>query len=305
LTVVQPAAEPHPAPLIPDYELVRLIGRGGYGDVWLARGVTGVFRAIKVIWRNRFSDPEPYAREFEGITRFAAISLQETSQLALLHAGRSLTQGFFYYVMELADDAALGREIDPARYVPLTLGELRSRRGRLPADEVVGFGVGLARALASLHANGLVHRDIKPSNIVVVGGVPKLADVGLVAAASAGLAFVGTEGFVPPEGAGTPAADVFSLGMVLYELATGLDGRHYPRLPPHLSGWPDRRALLELNEVLVRACEPTPAARCPDASTLFGELLLLQAGKSVRRLRTAERRAARKLRVSVALARLF
>jgi WD40 repeat protein len=160
----------------------------------------------------------------------------------------------------------------------------------------------LARALGSLHANGLVHRDIKPSNIVVVGGVPKLADVGLVAAASEGLTFVGTEGFVPPEGPGAPAADVFSLGKVLYELATGLDRQDFPRLPPNLSAWPDRRSLLELNEVLLRACEPIATNRFGNASTLLDELLLLQAGKSVRRLRNAERRTARALRVAAALA---
>src|SRR5690606_22995663 len=142
------------------------IGRGSYGDVWLARGVTGVFRAVKIVWRDRFPDARPYAREFEGVTRFASISLREPSQLALLHTGRSDDAGFFYYVMELADDAEHGRTIDPSTYVPLTLKELRARRGKLPPSEVVELGVALARALATLHAADLVHRDIKPSNIV-------------------------------------------------------------------------------------------------------------------------------------------
>jgi WD40 repeat protein len=289
-------------PQIPDYDLVRLIGSGSYGDVWLARAVTGVFRAVKVVWRERFNDPRPYAREFEGITRFAEVSLREPSQLALLHAGRNDEAGFFYYVMELADDAERGREIEPDTYVPLTLKELRERRAHLPVAEAVALGVALARALASLHAGGLVHRDIKPSNIVLVGGVPKLADVGLVAAASEGLTFVGTEGFVPPEGPGAPAADVFSLGKVLYELATGMDRQDFPRLPPNLADWPDRREFLELNEVLLRACEPNALHRFAHASALLDELLLLQAGKSVRRLRNAERRTARALRIAAVLA---
>jgi WD40 repeat protein len=290
------------APQIPELDLIRLIGSGSYGDVWLARGVTGVFRAVKIVWRDRFNDPRPYAREFEGITRFAEISLREPSQLALLHAGRHDAAGFFYYVMELADDAERGRDIDPASYVPLTLKELGERRGQIPCAEVVELGVALARALASLHSAGLVHRDIKPSNIVFVGGVPKLADVGLVAEASAALTFVGTEGFVPLEGPGAPAADVFSLGKVLYELATGLDRQDYPRLPPNLADRADRRALLELNEVLVRACEPDARNRFADAGALLDELLLLQAGKSVRRLRSAERATARALRVAAVLA---
>jgi WD40 repeat protein len=182
------------------------------------------------------------------------------------------------------------------------LRELRLRRTMLPPAEVVALGVALSRGLATLHRAGLVHRDIKPSNVVLIGGVPKLADIGLVAAASAGLTFVGTEGFVPPEGSGTPAADVYSLGKVLYELATGMDRHDWPRLPPELVRLPERRALLELNEVLVRACEPDPRRRFVDASALLDELLLLQAGKSVRRLRVAERRTARALRVAAILA---
>ncbi len=288
-----PPASPSAPPPIADYELLRLIGRGSYGDVWLARGVTGVFRAVKIVWRDRFTDIRPYEREFEGITRFAAISLREPSQLALLHAGRQDAAGFFYYVMELADDVTGGREIDPATYVPCTLKDFSVQRGhRLDTAEVVALGTALARALASLHSAGLVHRDIKPSNVILVGGVPKLADVGLVALASAQLTFVGTEGFVPPEGPGAPSADVYSLGKLLYELATGLDRHDWPRLPPDLDTRPDQRHLLELNEVLVRACEPDASRRFADAGELLEDLLLLQAGKSVRN-RTRWRRTRR------------
>lgn len=301
LPAMSPAATP--TPRIPDYELIRLIGGGSYGDVWLARGITGAFRAVKIVWRDRFPDLRPFAREFEGITRFAAVSLREPSQLALLHAGRDDAAGMFYYVMELADDTVQGRAVDPARYRPLTLREVFAQRGRLPAAEVVGLGVALARALASLHAAGLVHRDVKPSNVIFVGGVPKLADVGLVTAASTEqITFVGTEGFVPPEGPGAPAADVYSLGKLLYELSTGLDRNDFPRLPAELGEWTDRREFLELNEVLLRACEGDARRRFTDAGALLDELLLLQAGKSVRRLRRAERRLSRALRVAAALA---
>lgn len=288
-------------PTIADYELLRLIGRGSYGDVWLGRGLTGAFRAIKIVWRDRFPDVRPYEREFEGVTRFTEVSLKEPSQLALLHVGRDEPAGFFYYVMELADDATRGRDIDPNDYVPLTLKELRERRGQLSPAEVVSIGVALATGLSSLHAAGLVHRDIKPSNAVFVGGVLKLADVGLVATASQGLTFVGTEGFVPPEGPGAPAADVFSCGKVLYELVTDFDRQDWPRLPLDLGTRPDRRAFLELNEVLIRACDPNSQRRFSNAAALLDELLLLRAGKSVRRLRAAERRTARALRAAAFL----
>jgi TolB-like protein len=269
-------------PEIPDYEMLRVIGRGSYGDVWLARGVTGIFRAIKIVWRDRFADAAPFEREFKGLREFAAISLGESTQLALLHIGRNDAAGFFYYVMELADDADRGREIVPEAYVPLTLAEARRRRGRLPAAECIGIAVELARVLAGLHRRRLIHRDIKPSNIILVGGMAKLADIGLVTPADEAGTFVGTEGFVPPEGPGSPAADVFALGRLLYEIATGLDRQEFPRLPTDAKRLPDRRALFELNEIVLRACERDPAKRYADGGALLADLLALQAGHSPR-----------------------
>ena len=283
---------PDSAPRIPDYELLRPIGRGSYGDVWLARGVTGVWRAIKVVWRERFEDAGPFEREFKGLKEFAEVSLGESIQMALLHVGRNDAAGFFYYVMELADDAERGRSIDPASYVPLTLAELRARRGRLPAADCVRFGAELARVLAGLHRRGLVHRDIKPSNVILVGGVPKLADIGLVAPVASAGTFVGTEGYVPPEGPGAPSADVFALGKVLYELATGLDRQEFPQLPPELNRLPDHRELLALNEIILRACDPQRERRYRDGAALLADLSALHAGRSPR-----ARRVGRKLAI--------
>src|SRR2546430_1186444 len=64
---------------------------------------------------------------------------------------------------------------------PPTPRELPKQHGRLPLSQCLEIGRHLASALAHLHAQGLVHRDVKPSNIIFVGGVPKLADIGLVA----------------------------------------------------------------------------------------------------------------------------
>lgn len=305
-----PGPSPGPAgigaparPSIPDYELVRVVGRGSYGDVWLARGVTGGWRAIKVVWRDRFADAEPFEREFRGLKEFAEVSLGESSQMALLHVGRNDAAGFFYYAMELADDAEQGRRIDPATYVPLTLAELRLRRGRIAADECARFGVELARVLATLHRRGLVHRDVKPSNVILVSGVPKLADVGLVAPSSSARTFVGTEGYVPPEGPGAPSADVFALGKVLYELSTGHDRQEFPKLPHDLARLPDRAALLELNEILLRACGPASAGRYRDGAAILADLTALHGGVSLRtrRVLTGAGRAVAILVVATAL----
>ena len=107
---------------------------------------------------------------------------------------------------------ALPISADLTQYVPATLGVLLQRRGRLPCAEALPLTLALADALAHLHASGLVHRDIKPSNVVFVGGRPKLADIGLVARVAGADTLVGTLGYIPPEGPGSPAADIYSLG---------------------------------------------------------------------------------------------
>jgi serine/threonine protein kinase len=278
-------------PSISDFTLLRMIGRGSYGDVWLARSLTGVYRAIKIVFRDRFTDSAPFEREFNGLKRFTAMSLPEAAHLALLHVGQNETHGYFYYVMELADDVETGREVDPELYQPLTLKELSGRRKRLPAGECVPIAVELTRALAGLHLRGLVHRDIKPSNIIIVGGLPKLADIGLVASSTDARTFVGTEGYVPPEGPGKPSADVFALGKVIYELSTGLAREDFPRLPEELRELPDREAIVELNEVVLVACDSMESRRYPDASAMMEDLLELQAGCSLRHKRSRSRLA--------------
>ncbi len=270
------------APQIPDYELLRLIGRGSYGDVWLARGVTGVWRAIKIVWRDRFPDAGPFEREFKGLKEFTAISLGQSVQMALLHVGRNDQAGYFYYVMELADDVKSGQTIDPPNYIPLTLAELRQRGTRTSAAECIRLGIELARALSGLHGRGLVHRDIKPSNIILVGGVAKLADIGLVAPTTDARTFVGTDGYVPPEGPGSPAADIYALGKVLFELSTGFDRQEFPQMPPGMHRLPDRRSLLELNEVILRSCDALPENRYRDGTALLADLEALARGHSLR-----------------------
>lgn len=288
-------------PEIPDFELIRLIGHGSFGDVWIARNVSGALRAVKVVWRNRFADAEPYEREFRGLQRFAKISLESARQLALLHVGINAQEGFFYSVMELADDAETGRQIQPERYAPLTLRELRRRQGRLAVADVVRIGVDLAGALVELHQHGLIHRDVKLSNVILVGGVPKLADIGLVAQDGAQTIQIGTDGYIPPEGPGSIRADIYATGKVLYELSTGFDRNDYPSLPPDISQWEDRERFFDLNAVIERACKEKPEERYRSAGDLRGDLNLMQAGESVIRLRTAEKRGRVAQRAAAAL----
>ncbi len=286
-------------PVIPDHKLLQRIGRGSYGEVWLGRSTLGSFRAVKIVYRKSFDHDKPYEREFEGLKRFEPISHARESQVNIFHVGRNDESGFFYYIMELADSASedsrpkaeTGQRTQspnfhlrsPAIFVPRTLKHDLRTRGALPVAECLQFALSLGRALEHLHAHGLVHRDIKPSNIIFVNGVPKLADIGLVTSVDATRSFVGTDGYIPPEGPGTPQADLYSLGKVLYECVTGKDRLDFPELPADLRTRPDFEQLLEFNEILTKACDAEPSQRYQSTTSLLAELQSIERGKSLKR----------------------
>ncbi len=279
-------------PSIPDHELLQHIGAGAYGDVWLARSALGTLRAVKIVYRARFEDEHPYEREFQGILKYEPISRTHEGLVQVLHVGRHNETGCFYYVMELADSVQSSAAA-PSSYCPRTLRSEIKSRNRLPAAAAAELTIRLAHALQHLHSHGLVHRDIKPSNVIFVDGKPKLADVGLIAGAGDSRSFVGTEGFVPPEGPGATQADIYSLGKLLYELATGCDRLEFPQLPLTVTRSPEGPALLELNEVVTRACAPQPERRYASVIELQADLSLFLAGRSLRRERNIERNVRR------------
>src|SRR5881628_536950 len=97
-----------PLPAIPDHDLLHVIGRGAYGEVWLARHTRlGTLRAIKIIRRDQFGDARPFTREFDGIQKYEPISRSHPNLVSILHVGG--TDDCFYYVMELADDAKVAQ----------------------------------------------------------------------------------------------------------------------------------------------------------------------------------------------------
>jgi CHASE2 domain-containing sensor protein len=263
---------------IPDHDLLRCVGRGAFGEVWLARNAIGGFHAVKIIHRKNFPNAEPFEREFKGMQTFAPLSRSHPGLVHILHVGRNDLRGCFYYVMEAADDEVSGEHITADHYTPRTLARATARRGRLPVRESVQLGLQLTSALDHLHRKDLVHCDIKPANIIFVGGQPKLADVGLVTSArrEGELTRIGTSGFLAPEGPGTPGADIFALGKTLYEAATGCDGARFPELPADLNAGPEADALLQLHEILLTACETDPADRYASAAAMRADLLDLQ-----------------------------
>lgn len=289
---------------VADHELLRVIGRGSYGEVWEARNIMGTPRAVKVVHRHDFDYARPFEREFEGIQRYEPVSRTHSGLVQVLHIGMARDRGHFYYVMELADAATMdaGESAHPLDYKPKTLrGEIQ-RRGRLPVEECIAIGATLASALGHLHRHGLVHRDVKPSNIIFVSGAPKLVDVGLVAKMGDTRSMVGTEGYFAPEGTGQPRSDVYSLGKVLYECVTGKDRADFPDVPVEWNDGTSSRGAFEFMEIVLRAAETNPERRYSNMEEMLADLALLQAGKSVRHLRQMERALKRTAQILAAAA---
>lgn len=271
------------APHIPDFELLRPIGRGSYGEVWLARNILGTYRAVKIIERKAFRDEEAFEREFSGLQQFEPVSREHDGFVAILHVSRNRAEGFFYYVMELADNDSNPesvRGIEPETYAPKTLSNELARYGRLSVEQAAQLGLSLSQALAELHQRGLVHRDIKPSNIIFVKGHAKLADIGLVAHTGE-KGRLGTEGYIPPEGPGKPQADLYGLGMVLYEATTGTDRLDYPALPVDFDTMAEREAFLKLNSIILKACDHDLRKRYQTATEISDNLTKLGFGTTV------------------------
>ncbi|MGH7970406.1 MAG: serine/threonine protein kinase, partial [Limisphaerales bacterium] len=164
----------------------------------------------------------------------------------------------------------------------------------------ITLGLSLNLALGHLHRNGLLHRDVKPSNIIFVNGVAKLADIGLVTDLAEAQSFVGTVGYIPPEGPNSSRADIYAMGKVLYEASMGKDRNEFPEPFTGLGLDARSKALMELNVVLLKACATEPRERYQSAEEMNVDLALLHSGESVRRRHMLERRLKLMTRIGVA-----
>ncbi|MFJ2575315.1 serine/threonine-protein kinase [Kitasatospora aureofaciens] len=196
------------------YRLLRRLGAGGMGRVYLGRTAGGRTVAVKVVRSELADDAEFRARFRQEVA--AARRVGGTWTAPVLDAD---TEGEHPWV-------ATGYVAGPA------LGTAVHDFGPLPEPAVRTLGVGLAEALAHVHGLGLVHRDVKPSNVLLTLDGPRLIDFGIARAldATSGLTqsgyVVGSPGFMSPEQANGqaagPAGDVFSLGAALAFAATGV-----------------------------------------------------------------------------------
>ncbi len=253
------------------YELHALIGEGAFGCVYrgidrrLARAV-----AVKVIKPWWSEDPE-WVRRFELETQLLA-RVDDPGIVRIFDVGHA-PEGL-YYVAELVDGESLASR--------LACGPMASWEAREVAEQ-------LCRALAQAHAQSIVHRDVKPGNVLISAlGAVKVGDFGVahIADASnvgASTTIVGTPRYMAPEQAdgrpATPATDVYSVGVILYEMLAGrppflgtspaeLALSHLQEPPPPLgSGVPEA-----LRSIVDRALAKDPRDRYADAGAMAGAL---------------------------------
>lgn len=257
----QMAANVRKGQQIGPYEIVSEIGRGGMGSVFLAVRADDQYRkqvAVKVI--NRGMNTDLILRRF--MMERQILANLEHPNIAQMLEGGSTTDGLPYFVMEYIEGKPITEYCDEHRF---------------SIDERLELFQKVCSAVQHAHQNLVVHRDIKPGNILVTAdGTPKLLDFGiakLLSASSAsqtGEATVSILGMMTPEfaspeqlrgGAITTSSDVYSLGVVLYELLSG-------SLPYRLSS----RQAKEVAEVVLREEPERPSSRIANFELRIADL---------------------------------
>lgn len=256
---------------IPDFELLRPVGQGGFGQVWLARNrTTDQLRAVKLIPLGVTDRADPAGRELTSLIRLEAVSQQRHPHLAAIHhVGR--TPHYLFYVMDLADDISGRPGTADVAYQPATLG-LRLEQGLLPPEDCLRYAKQLLSALACLHQADMAHRDVKPANCLFIGGQLQLADFGLLSRNNRTISRVGTEKYMPPDGRMDARADVYAAGLVIYEMLTGLPVERFPSLGDRGPEIGQDPVLSLLNQLVLRACEPDPDHRFQEAREMLDVL---------------------------------
>ncbi len=287
------------------YELVRLLGGGGMGLVYLARDAAGAEVALKLVRGELLAGDEGRARFQREVDALAR--LQHPGIVRWVAHGED--QGLPWLATEYLPGASLAERLAAlAAISPVArhAGDLwpgRPPRAASWALAVAALLADLADALAHAHAQGITHRDLKPGNVRLTdAGHAVLIDFGLALPEHASTltqsgAFVGSVHYTAPEllragGVAGPATDVYALGVILYEALAGRQpflGASFDAVRSQVldaDPVPLRRLHPELPRALVAVCrtamEPDPRYRYPTAAAFAADLGRLVAGQSAR-----------------------
>ncbi len=267
------------------YVIKRKLGSGGMADVYLAEDQELGRRVALKLLDERHSSDEQFVERFRREAQSAA-GLNHPNIVSIFDRGRA--EGTYYIAMEYLD----GR----------TLKELLVRNGPTPIPIAIDYARQILGALAFAHRNGIVHRDIKPHNIVVGGdGRLKVTDFGIARSGTSQMtevgSIVGTAQYLSPEQARgapvDPRSDLYSLGVVLYEMLTGkvpfsgdtpveIAMKHLSQVPKPPSEWRDE-VPHDLDAVVMRALAKDPEQRYGSAEEMDADLARVARGVSVSR----------------------
>ena len=278
-TVAEPAGHVEPPPPLtdvqaafPQMEILALIGHGGMGVVYKARQKSlDRIVALKLLTPERVTDAK-FAERFEQEAK-ALAALNHPSIVTIHEFGQA--GGFFFLMMEFVDGVNLRQAMKAGRFTP---------------EQALAIVPPVCEALQYAHEHGIVHRDIKPENLLLDKegrvkiadfGIAKILDGGVERSGSAGAAdaqnltqgsALGTPQYSAPEQRDAPGkvdhrADIYSLGVVLYELLTG-------ELPGAKLQPPSRRVQIDvrLDEIVLRALEAKPEMRFQSAGDFFTQV---------------------------------
>jgi tRNA A-37 threonylcarbamoyl transferase component Bud32 len=248
------------APHFPQLEILECLGRGGMGVVYKARQKSlNRLVALKLLAPERADDPQ-FAARFEKEAQ-ALAALNHPHIVSVFDFGQA--SGFYYLLMEFVDGVNLRQLLQSKRLTP---------------KEALSIVPPVCDALQCAHDHGIVHRDIKPENLLIdKSGVVKIADFGVARIIRAGSngshatheahvshPVLGTPAYAAPEqqnGHADHRADIYSLGVVLYEMLTG-------ERPKDKLEAPSKRVQVDvrIDEIVLRALEKTPELRFATAA---------------------------------------
>lgn len=273
------------------YQIVEHLGHGGMAEVYKAyQPALDRYVAVKVL-HSFLADEENFLARFQREAK-AVAALRHPNIIQVYDFDHDLDRHVYYMVMEYIDGPSL----------KVRLQELAAREERMPLDEAVRIAVAVGEALDYAHRRGMVHRDIKPANIMFNReGEVILTDFGIakivnVTGLTASGAMVGTPAYISPEQglgqAGDERSDIYSLGVVLYQMVTGslpfdADTPMGVVLKHINEPLPSPRALrpdlpMGLEHALLYALAKDPAQRYATAAQFVADLGRVGAGQEIR-----------------------